>query len=53
MYRIFNSSQARMTGQSGSGSNRGGRAGAIREAGGAFGQMEIAHEDQYFYNQVC
>nr|XP_050860333.1 uncharacterized protein LOC127068344 isoform X2 [Vespula vulgaris] len=44
-------SQARMTGQSGSGSNRGGRAGAIREAGGAFGQMEIAHEDQYFYNQ--
>ncbi|XP_043678374.1 uncharacterized protein LOC122633943 [Vespula pensylvanica] len=51
MYKVFDSSQARMTGASGSGSNRGGRAGAIREAGGAFGQMEIAHEDQYFYNQ--
>ncbi|KAL2714612.1 uncharacterized protein V1478_015797 [Vespula squamosa] len=48
---INDRSQVRMTSEPGSGANRGGRAGAIREAGGAFGQMEIAHEDQYFYNQ--
>ena len=29
-----------------------GSAGAIREAGGAFGKMEIAHEEEYFYKQV-
>lgn len=29
-----------------------GKAGAIREAGGAFGKMEAAREDQYFYNLV-
>ncbi|XP_047360882.1 uncharacterized protein LOC124953478 isoform X11 [Vespa velutina] len=45
-------SQARMTGDPGSGANRGtGGAGSIRAAGGAFGQMEIAHEEQFFYNQ--
>ncbi|XP_035727867.1 uncharacterized protein LOC118444092 isoform X3 [Vespa mandarinia] len=45
-------SQARMSGEPGSGANRGtGGAGSIRAAGGAFGQMEIAHEEQFFYNQ--
>lgn len=29
-----------------------GSAGAIREAGGSFGKMEIAHEEEYFYKQV-
>jgi len=28
-----------------------GSAGAIREAGGAFGKMEVAHEEEYFYKQ--
>ena len=27
-------------------------AGAIRAAGGAFGKLEAAHEDEYFYKQV-
>ncbi|XP_031842659.1 uncharacterized protein LOC116431422 isoform X2 [Nomia melanderi] len=44
-------SQARMVGERGSGAGKGGGGGgAIREAGGAFGKMESAHEDQYFYN---
>lgn len=42
-----------MIGERGSGAGQGGGGGgAIREAGGAFGKMEAAHEDQYFYNQV-
>ena len=45
-------SQVRMIGERGSGAGHGGGGGgAIREAGGAFGKMEAAHEDQYFYNQ--
>ncbi|XP_011505526.1 PREDICTED: ATPase inhibitor mai-2, mitochondrial-like [Ceratosolen solmsi marchali] len=40
-----------MLSQQGAGAGKGGgRDGAIREAGGAFGKMEAAHEDQYFYN---
>ncbi|XP_071804700.1 ATPase inhibitor mai-2, mitochondrial-like [Asterias amurensis] len=37
------------SGVMGSGSGKGGgTGGAIRDAGGAFGKMEAAHEDQYF-----
>ncbi|XP_072766126.1 uncharacterized protein [Anoplolepis gracilipes] len=44
-------SQVRMSGERGSGAGKGGGGGgAIREAGGSFGKMEAAHEDQYFYN---
>ncbi|XP_053999196.1 uncharacterized protein LOC128887375 isoform X3 [Hylaeus anthracinus] len=43
--------QARMSGERGSGAGKGGGGGgSIREAGGSFGKMEAAHEDQYFYN---
>ncbi|XP_076395145.1 uncharacterized protein LOC105661758 isoform X1 [Megachile rotundata] len=45
-------SQVRMVGERGSGAGQGGGGGgAIRDAGGSFGKMEAAHEDQYFYNQ--
>ncbi|CAB0037581.1 unnamed protein product [Trichogramma brassicae] len=45
--------QVRMTGERGSGAGKGGGGGgSIREAGGSFGKMEAAHEDQYFYNQL-
>lgn len=27
-------------------------AGSIRAAGGAFGKMEVAHEEEYFYKLV-
>ena len=38
-------------GEPGSGAGRGGGGGgSIRDAGGSFGRMEAAHEDQYFYN---
>lgn len=30
----------------------GGGGGTIREAGGAFGKMEAAREEQYFYEKV-
>ncbi|CAL7937751.1 unnamed protein product [Xylocopa violacea] len=44
-------SQVRMSGERGSGAGKGGGGGgSIREAGGSFGKMEAAHEDQYFYN---
>lgn len=42
-----------MAGQPGSGAGKGGGSGgSIRDAGGSFGKMEAAHEDQYFYNLV-
>lgn len=42
-----------MSGERGSGAGKGGgTGGAIRDAGGSFGKMEAAHEDQYFYNLV-
>lgn len=42
-----------MSGERGSGAGKGGGGGgAIRDAGGSFGKMEAAHEDQYFYNLV-
>jgi len=42
-----------MNGERGSGAGKGGGGGGtIREAGGSFGKMEAAHEDQYFYNLV-
>jgi len=28
-----------------------GKAGAIREAGGAFGKLEVAREEEYFYKK--
>ncbi|XP_029669054.1 ATPase inhibitor mai-2, mitochondrial-like [Formica exsecta] len=44
-------SHIRMSGERGSGAGKGGGSGgAIRDAGGSFGKMEAAHEDQYFYN---
>ncbi|OAD59256.1 ATPase inhibitor mai-2, mitochondrial [Eufriesea mexicana] len=44
-------SQVRMVGERGSGAGKGGGGGgSIRDAGGSFGKMEAAHEDQYFYN---
>ncbi|KAL0851502.1 hypothetical protein ABMA28_007293 [Loxostege sticticalis] len=40
------------SGEPGSGAGKGGGAGgAIREAGGAFGKMEAAREDEYFYKK--
>lgn len=42
-----------MAGERGSGAGKGGGGGGvIRDAGGSFGKMEVAHEDQYFYNLV-
>lgn len=42
-----------MAGERGSGAGKGGGSGGtIRDAGGSFGKMEAAHEDQYFYNLV-
>ncbi|XP_077990381.1 ATPase inhibitor mai-2, mitochondrial-like [Glandiceps talaboti] len=45
-------SQARLmsgVGEYGSGAGKGGGSGgAVREAGGSFGKMEAAHEEQYF-----
>ncbi|XP_053661347.1 ATPase inhibitor A, mitochondrial-like [Anopheles marshallii] len=39
-------------GEMGSGAGKGGGGGgAIREAGGSFGKMEAAHEEEYFYKQ--
>ncbi|XP_022195632.2 ATPase inhibitor mai-2, mitochondrial-like [Nilaparvata lugens] len=39
-------------GDLGSGAGKGGGGGgSIREAGGAFGAMEAAHEEEYFYKQ--
>lgn len=34
-------------------SNTAGTAGAIREAGGAFGKLGSAKEAEYFYKEVC
>ncbi|XP_022821308.1 ATPase inhibitor mai-2, mitochondrial-like isoform X1 [Spodoptera litura] len=40
------------SGEPGSGAGKGGGGGgAIREAGGAFGKMEAAREDEYFYKK--
>lgn len=40
-------------GDLGSGAGKGGGGGgSIREAGGAFGKMEAAREEEYFYKQV-
>ncbi|XP_055642139.1 ATPase inhibitor mai-2, mitochondrial-like isoform X2 [Toxorhynchites rutilus septentrionalis] len=39
-------------GEMGSGAGKGGGGGgSIRDAGGAFGKMEVAHEEEYFYKQ--
>ncbi|XP_052866821.1 ATPase inhibitor mai-2, mitochondrial-like [Anopheles cruzii] len=44
---------ARMiAGEAGSGAGKGGGGGgSIRDAGGSFGRMEVAHEEEYFYKQ--
>lgn len=40
-------------GDLGSGAGHGGGGGgSIREAGGSFGRMEVAHEEEFFYKQV-
>ncbi|CAG9796953.1 unnamed protein product [Diatraea saccharalis] len=40
------------SGEPGSGAGKGGGGGgSIREAGGAFGKMEAAREDEYFYKK--
>jgi len=40
-------------GELGSGAGKGGGGGgAIREAGGSFGKMEAAREEEFFYKQV-
>lgn len=40
-------------GELGSGAGKGGGGGgSIREAGGSFGKMEAAHEEEFFYKQV-
>lgn len=40
-------------GEPGSGAGKGGGAGGtIREAGGAFGEMGAAREEEYFYKKV-
>lgn len=40
-------------GDLGSGAGKGGGGGgSIREAGGSFGKMEAAHEEEFFYKQV-
>lgn len=40
-------------GDLGSGAGQGGGGGgAIRSAGGAFGKMEAAHEEEYFHKKV-
>lgn len=40
------------SGEPGSGAGKGGGGGgAIREAGGAFGKMEAAREDEFFYKK--
>lgn len=40
-------------GDLGSGAGKGGGGGgSIREAGGSFGKMEAAHEEEYFYKKV-
>jgi hypothetical protein len=40
-------------GDLGSGAGKGGGGGgSIREAGGAFGKMEAANEEEFFYKQV-
>uniref|UniRef100_A0A1Q3G4R2 ATP synthase F1 subunit epsilon n=1 Tax=Culex tarsalis TaxID=7177 RepID=A0A1Q3G4R2_CULTA len=39
-------------GELGAGAGKGGGGGgSIREAGGSFGKMEAAHEEEYFYKQ--
>ncbi|XP_046383532.1 ATPase inhibitor mai-2, mitochondrial-like [Ischnura elegans] len=43
--RAFAISQSRLM------SDSGGSSGSIREAGGAFGKMQVAHEEEYFYKQ--
>ncbi|XP_014614317.1 PREDICTED: ATPase inhibitor mai-2, mitochondrial-like [Polistes canadensis] len=50
MQNISALSRMKMSNDSGSRGSKG-SAGAIRDAGGAFAQMEAAHENQYFYNQ--
>lgn len=42
------------SGEPGSGAGKGGgTGGAIRDAGGSFGKMQAAREDEYFYKKVC
>ncbi|KAI1707998.1 mitochondrial ATPase inhibitor, IATP domain-containing protein [Ditylenchus destructor] len=47
---VFAKGNRRMYSQDGGGKT-GGAGGSIRQAGGAFGKMEQAREDEYFYKQ--
>ncbi|XP_071440877.1 ATPase inhibitor mai-2, mitochondrial-like [Hetaerina americana] len=48
----FIASQSRLMSELGSGAGKGGGGGgSIRDAGGAFGKMEAAHEEEYFYKK--
>lgn len=50
---IFRLAKMSQLGEAGSGAGKGGGGGgSIREAGGSFGKMEVAHEEEYFYKQV-
>uniref|UniRef100_U5ETK3 ATP synthase F1 subunit epsilon n=1 Tax=Corethrella appendiculata TaxID=1370023 RepID=U5ETK3_9DIPT len=50
--RIGSIAQMSQLGDLGSGAGKGGGGGgSIREAGGSFGKMEVAHEEEYFYKQ--
>ena len=41
-------------GEVGSGAGKGGGSGgSVRDAGGAFGKMEAAREEEYFHKLVC
>lgn len=54
-YNLFVDSISKMSqlGDLGSGAGKGGGGGgSIRAAGGAFGRMEAAHEEEFFYKKV-
>lgn len=52
MYSVYRMYSGQL-GDLGSGAGKGGGGGgSIREAGGSFGKMEAAREEEYFYKQV-
>lgn len=53
-FNILRMSSGNVGSDIGSGVGRGGGAGgSIREGGGAFGKLEAAREEEYFYKLVC
>lgn len=54
LYFIFSSRMFSQMGDMGSGAGKGGGSGgSIRDAGGAYGKMEAAREEEYFHKLVC